>query len=165
MGVYYGYYKGYATRLESECPVNDSSIVSCAKCGKRNRMPSSATGTPRCAACHASLPWMVEAAGDDFAAVVRSPLLVLVDLWAPWCGPCRTIGPLVERAGRDLAGRLKVVKVNVDVAPEISQQFGVQGIPTLLLLRDGREVTRRVGALPGHALRSWIDDELARESS
>lgn len=143
----------------------DPSIVSCAGCGKRNRVPVAATGTPRCAACHAALPWMVEATGADFASAVQSPVLVLVDLWAPWCGPCRTIGPLVEQAGKDLAGRLKVVKVNVDLAPEISQQFGVQGIPTLLLLHSGREVSRQVGALPGHALRAWIDGELARERS
>lgn len=146
-------------------PMNDSSVVSCAECSKRNRVPAVTTGTPRCAACHAALPWMVEATGDDFAAIVQSPVLVLVDLWAPWCGPCRTIGPLVEQAGKDLAGHLKVVKVNVDVAPKISQQFGVQGIPTLLLLRNGREVSRQVGALPGHALRAWIDGELARKSS
>lgn len=145
--------------------MNDLSVVSCAECGKRNRVPAAATGTPRCAVCHAAIPWMVEATGADFADIVKSPVLVLVDLWAPWCGPCRTIGPLVEQAGKDLAGRLKVVKVNVDVAPEISQQFGVQGIPTLLLLRDGCEVNRQVGALPGHALRAWIDGELARNGS
>ena len=74
-------------------------------------------------------------------------------------------GPLVEQAGKDLAGRFKVVKVNVDVAPEISQKFGVQGIPMLLLLRDGRKVSRQGGALPGHALRAWIDAELARNTS
>lgn len=145
--------------------MTDSSIVSCAECGKRNRIPTLTTGIPQCAACHRALPWMVDAAGDDFAAIVKSPALVLVDLWAPWCGPCRTVGPLVEQAAKDLAGRLKVVKVNVDVAPEISQQFGVQGIPTLLLLRDGREVSRQVGALPGHALRTWIDAELAHSGS
>jgi thioredoxin 2 len=145
--------------------VSDPSIVSCAECGKRNRVPAVAKGTPRCAACHAMLPWMVEATGGDFVDIVNSAVLVLVDLWAPWCGPCRTISPVVEQAGKDLAGRLKVVKVNVDVAPEVSQQFGVQGIPTLLLLRGGREVSRQVGALPGHALRAWIDAELAHESS
>ncbi|MEO6125372.1 MAG: thioredoxin [Ilumatobacteraceae bacterium] len=145
--------------------MNDSSIVSCAGCGKRNRVPTVTTGSPRCAACHAPLPWMVDATGADFAAIVKAPVLVLVDLWAPWCGPCRTVGPLAEQAAKDLAGRLKVVKVNVDVAPEISQQFGVQGIPTLLLLREGKEVNRQVGALPGHALRAWIDGELARNGS
>lgn len=145
--------------------MNESSVIACVDCGKRNRVPAVATGTPRCASCHAPLPWQVEAVGADFASITRSPLLVLVDLWAPWCGPCRTIGPLVEQVGRELAGRLKVVKVNVDVAPEISQQFGVQGIPTLLLLRDGREVSRQVGALPGHALRAWIDGELVRNGN
>jgi thioredoxin 2 len=108
---------------------------------------------------------LVEAMGSDFAGAVQTSLLVLVDLWAPWCGPCRTIGPLVEQAGRDLAGQLKVVKVNVDVAPEVSQRFGVQGIPTLLLLRNGREVSRQVGALPGHALRAWIESQLIRSAS
>ena len=108
---------------------------------------------------------MVEATEDDFTEVSNASILVLVDLWAPWCGPCRTISPILEQAAADLAGALKVVKVNVDVASEISQRFGVQGIPTLLLLRDGREVSRQVGALPGHALRAWIDTELARNSS
>ena len=72
------------------------------------------------------------------------------------------VSPLIEQAAKDLAGKIKVVKVNVDVAAAISQQFAVQGIPTLLLLRNGQEVGRQVGALPGHALRTWIDTELTR---
>jgi len=141
---------------------NTTVVVPCATCGTRNRVPSVAKGSPRCASCHAALPWVVEALEADFASVTQAPVLVLVDLWAPWCGPCRTIGPLIEQAAVDLAGRLKVVKVNVDLAPDISRRFGVQGIPTILLLRDGNEVARQVGALPGHALRSWIDAELVR---
>jgi thioredoxin 2 len=105
---------------------------------------------------------VVEAGDEDFAALSQSSLLVLVDLWAPWCGPCRTIAPLIEGAASDLAGSLKVVKVNVDVAPRVSQAFAVQGIPTMLLLRNGREVARQVGALPGHALRAWLDAEIER---
>ena len=88
--------------------------------------------------------------------------MVLVDLWAPWCAPCHTISALIEQAAKDLAGQIKVVKVNVEVAPAISRRFGVQGIPTLLLLRDGQEFGRQVGALPGHALGAWIDAELTR---
>jgi thioredoxin 2 len=111
------------------------------------------------------LPWIVDAGADDFDEAADTSALVLVDLWAPWCGPCRTISPLVEQAASDLAGRLKVVKVNVDTAPGVSRRYGVQGIPTLLLLRGGREVGRQVGALPGDALRSWIEAELGRSSA
>lgn len=142
-----------------------ATVVSCPSCSTRNRVPASATGTPRCASCHRALPWIVDAGADEFEAATATSALVLVDLWAPWCGPCRTISPLVEQAAHDLAGRLKVVKVNVDVAPGVSQRYGVQGIPTLLLLRGGREVSRQVGALPGHALRRWIDQELGSISS
>lgn len=140
-------------------------VVSCPSCGTRNRVPSVAAGTPRCASCHRALPWIVDAGTEDFDAAADTSALVLVDLWAPWCGPCRSISPLVEQAATDLAGRLKVVKVNVDVAPGVSRRYGVQGIPTLLLLRGGREVARQVGALPGAALRSWIDEELNRIGS
>ncbi|MGD9702276.1 MAG: thioredoxin [Acidimicrobiia bacterium] len=142
-----------------------SNVVACAACGTRNRVPAAAAGTPRCGSCHQPLPWVVDALDGDFAAIAQAPVLVLVDLWAPWCGPCRTIGPLIEQAARELAGRMKVVKVNVDVAPGVSRTYGVQGIPTMLLLRDGHEVARQVGALPGHALREWIDAEFARNAS
>ena len=108
------------------------------------------------------LPWIVDASELNFAAVINAPVLVLVDLWAPWCGPCRTVSPLIEQAATDLAGRLKVVKVNVDIAPGISRTFGVQGIPTILLMIDGHEVSRQIGALPARTLRSWIDAELTR---
>ena len=97
-----------------------NSIVSCASCGTRNRVPATASGIPNCGSCHRPLRWLVEAGEADFAAVVLTSTLVLVDLWAPWCGPCRTIGPLIEQVAADLAGRLKVVKVNVDEAPGLS---------------------------------------------
>ena len=139
-------------------------VVSCPSCGKKNRVPLSATGFPRCAACHTNLPWLVEAGEADFDAAVTSRLPVLVDLWAPWCGPCRMVAPGVERAAAELAGRLKVVKVNVDHAPGISARYAVQGIPTLLILRDGQPVARQVGAVPPDQLLAWARTALPADA-
>jgi len=141
-------------------------IISCPNCGKRNRVPSTATGVPRCAACHTALPWLTTASDGDFEQVVAaSTLPVLVDLWAPWCGPCRIVEPGVEQAAERLAGRLKAVKVNVDEAPRVAERLGVQGIPTVLLLRGGREVARQVGAVPPPALVRWTEEALTKPAS
>lgn len=138
-----------------------AAVTACPSCGTKNRVPASATGTPRCASCHADLPWLVEAGDADFGDAVAGRMPVLVDLWAPWCGPCRLVSPAVERAGVELAGRLKVVKVNVDEAPGVSARFEVQGIPTLLVLRDGQPVARQVGALPADRLLDWVRGAVA----
>ena len=141
-------------------------IVPCPNCGKRNRVPAAAGGVPRCAACHTALPWLTAAGDGDFDQVVTaSTLPVLLDLWAPWCGPCRVVAPGVERAARELAGRLKAVKVNVDEAPRVAEHLGVRGIPTLLLLRDGREIARQVGAVPPPTLLRWVEDVIAEQAA
>jgi thioredoxin 2 len=134
---------------------NTLTITPCPACGRKNRLPVSAPGVPRCAACHRNLPWLVEAADAGFDDAIETRLPVLVDLWAPWCGPCRLIAPAVDRVAAALAGHLKVVKVNVDEAPEVAARFGVQSVPTLLIVRDGREITRQVGALPAERLIDW----------
>jgi thioredoxin 2 len=141
-------------------------IVTCSNCGKRNRLPDAATGVARCAACHTALPWLTAAGDDDFEQVVTAASLpVLVDLWAPWRGPCRVVAPGVERAAQELAGRLKAVKVNVDEAPRVAERFGVRGIPTLLVLRQGREIARQVGAVPPHALVGWVEEVIAKPAA
>lgn len=138
------------------------SVVACPGCGTKNRVPPSRSGKVRCASCHTDLPWLVDADDTSFGSVVKEASLpVLVDVWAPWCGPCRQIAPVVEQLSRDLAGRLKVAKVNADVAPGVSGQHGITGIPTLLLYRNGQEVDRLVGAAPPPRLRAWVEAALA----
>ena len=141
-------------------------IVTCPNCGKRNRLPAAAAGVARCANCHTALPWLTTAGdGDCEEVVTASTLPVLLDLWAPWCGPCRVVAPGVERAARELAGRLKAVKVNVDEAPRVAERLGVQGIPTLLILRQGREVARQVGAVPPPTLRRWAEEVISEQAA
>jgi thioredoxin 2 len=141
-------------------------IVTCPNCGKRNRVPATATGIPRCGNCQTALPWLTSAGDDNFEQVVAaSSLPVLLDLWAPWCAPCRIVAPGVEQAARTFAGRLKAVKVNVDEAPGVSERFGVRGIPTLLLVRDGKEVARQVGAVPPPALLRWAEEVIDKPAA
>lgn len=137
-------------------------IVTCPGCRQRNRVQPVASGTPVCGTCRQPLPWIVNAADDSFAAVAeQSKTPVVVDLWAPWCGPCRTVAPALEQVARDLAGKIKLVKVNVDAAPALSQRFQVQAVPTLMILDGGRVVARQSGAAPPAALRRWVEQALA----
>jgi thioredoxin 2 len=93
--------------------------------------------------------------------VEEATLPVLVDIWAEWCGPCRMVSPALERLSSEYAGRVKLVKVDADKAPGVSQRFGVQAIPTLLVLQRGREVSRQIGAAPEPRLAQWLDSALA----
>jgi thioredoxin 2 len=142
-----------------------ASIVKCTNCGKKNRIADAARGVPRCAVCHTPLPWIVDADADSFAAALDAGMPVLVDFWAPWCQPCHMISPIVERLGREHAGRLKVVKLDVDGAPEIAARHGAQSIPLLVLFSGGAEIDRLVGAVPERSLRAWLEPHLAPAES
>jgi thioredoxin 2 len=132
-------------------------IVTCPSCGTKNRVRATSAGVPRCSVCKTVLPWIVETDAGGFDEEIVASVPVLVDFWAPWCGPCRMVSPIVEQMGSDYAGRLKVVKLNVDEAPAISGRYGVQGIPLLVVIHDGREVDRVVGAVPAERLKQMLE--------
>jgi thioredoxin 2 len=124
-------------------------------------VPAAAPGVPRCGNCHYPLPWIADAGDEDFADVAESAAIpVLVDVWAPWCAPCRMVSPVLERLASDSAGRVKLVKVNVDKAPNLAARFDVRAVPTLLLLRGSRVVASQAGALPEPGLRAWLEQAL-----
>lgn len=143
-------------------PAGPESILTCSGCGKKNRIRPSEHGVPHCGSCGAPLPWLVNASEATFETEARAAVTVLVDLWAPWCGPCRVVGPILEELARDFAGRLKVVKVNVDENPGLAARFGAMSIPTLVVIRNGRVVDRIVGALPKSQLTIRLTPYLLR---
>lgn len=137
-------------------------IVSCRSCGAQNRVRrSSASEAPRCGRCHKALPWIVESGDSDFDAEVAGAKAVLVDFWAPWCGPCKMVAPVLEELASEWAGRLKVVKVNVDRAPDLARRYRVQGIPMLMLFHHGKSVATQVGAQPKPALQALLQEHLS----
>jgi thioredoxin 2 len=132
--------------------------------GREGRPTRSAPAwTPRCGKCHQPLPWITDADDTTFGGIAEAAKIpVIVDLWTPWCGPCRIVSPALEQLARDLAGQVKLVKVNVDTSPQISQRYGPRPFPTLLVLRGGQVTARQTGAAPLAALRTWVDNALAQ---
>jgi thioredoxin 2 len=136
-------------------------IIACPTCSTRNRVGPIAHGFPRCPQCKSTLPWVVDADAESFAAETAASVPVVVDFWAAWCGPCRMISPVLEDLAQRHAGHLKVVKVDVDASPELGRRFGAQSIPLLVVIRDGHEIDRIVGALPRAALEQRLGPALA----
>ncbi len=130
----------------------DTHHIICAHCGATNRLPAARLDDqPDCGRCHQPLLTGAPIELDDRnfdAFVQKSTLPVLVDFWAPWCGPCRQMAPQFDAAARQLRGRALLVKVNSDDNPETSAKFGIRSIPTLVRLQGGVEQRRQSGALP-----------------
>jgi thioredoxin 2 len=135
---------------------------SCARAVERGTaFARSLRDSTRCPRCKSELPRLVEADAETFDAETSASVPVVVDFWAAWCGPCRIISPVLEDLAVRHAGRLKVVKVDVDANPGLAGRFGAQSIPLLVVIRDGREVDRIVGALPRAALEQRLAPTLA----
>ena len=136
-------------------------IVTCPSCAAKNRLGTPpADQVPRCGRCREALPWLIDADEASFNRHVAAPVPVLVDFWAAWCGPCRMVAPVLEELSRDLAGRVKVVKVDVDCNPGLAARYDARSIPTLVVLRDGQPVERQVGAASKAALRRLVEKHL-----
>jgi thioredoxin 2 len=138
-----------------------SRVTGCPSCGTKNRVPAAASGAPRCASCKQPMPWLADATDADLTQVLGTRQLVLMDLWAPWCAPCRMVAPVLERIAERYAGQVKIVKVNVDKNPATAARYDARSIPTLVMLRDGTVVHRTVGAQPEPALTAEVDRLLA----
>jgi thioredoxin 2 len=129
-------------------------IARCPSCGKSNRLRyENLSRAIRCGNCRTALPPPAEPVDAADAAafdtiVQQTPVPVVVDFWAPWCGPCRMMAPELETAARGMAGRALVVKVNTDAVPELGERFRIMSIPTLAVFRQGREVSRVSGVRP-----------------
>ena len=143
-------------------PPGPVSLLRCASCSRQNRIRPSEHGAPHCGSCGDPLPWLVNAADDTIDVEMKAGPAVLIDLWAPWCGPCRVVGPILEELSREHAGRLKVVKVNVDENQATAQRFQAFSIPTMVVIKDGQVVDRIVGAMPKPALTARLTPHLLR---
>ncbi len=133
-------------------------IIACSSCGRPNRLPATRLlDRAVCAACKASLlprtqPTSV-ASAQDFDELIRdAPAPVLVDFWAAWCGPCRTVAPEIEKVALQRAGEIIVAKVDTESLPDVASRFGIRSIPTMIVFRGGKEAQRLSGAMPASAI-------------
>lgn len=147
----------------------DTLVVLCPECQTKNRIPNEKVGQEaKCGKCGVSFKASTDLAASPVTVtdasfdqeVMKSSLPVVVDFWAPWCGPCKMIAPVLEELAEEYAGRVKIVKLNTDENQNTAAQYGIQGIPTLLFMKNGKEMDKLVGAAPKPRLKSKIEELL-----
>ncbi|MEA3410815.1 MAG: thioredoxin TrxC [Pseudomonadota bacterium] len=144
--------------------MSESLHIVCPHCDAVNRIPSARLGqAPKCGKCHRSLfeGHPVELTGANFQKhVARGDIPVLVDFWAPWCGPCKMMAPAYEQVAQQLEPRVRVAKVNTDAEQMLGTQFQIRSIPTMALFKGGREVARQAGAMGAGDIMRWVQAHL-----
>ena len=151
----------------AEQVLDDSGIiVACPHCGQKNRMRFDRLADPvRCGRCKQELkpiaePVEIPSATQFDRVISTASLPVVVDYWAPWCGPCRMVAPELQKVAARQAGRVLVVKVNTEALPDVGQRFGIRSIPTLAVFAGGREVASSAGARPAQEIEAFIEQTL-----
>jgi thioredoxin 2 len=141
-------------------------LLACPNCGKRNRLKYEGLGqTFRCGQCRSELPSPrdpIDVRSDLVfdALISRSALPVLVDFWAPWCGPCKMVAPEFVKLARETTGKFVIAKVNTEELPSLSQRFRITAIPTMVVFTNGLEKARQAGAMPAPAIRKFVEQAL-----
>jgi thioredoxin 2 len=146
--------------------MTETLIVACPACNTLNRAPRvklAASGGGKCGHCGSPLfaghPVSLDAASFESHAV-KSDIPLLVDFWAPWCGPCKAMAPQFDKAASQLEPSVRLAKVNTDEERELAGRFQIQGIPTMVLLKHGKEIARQSGAMNAAGIQSWVDQAL-----